>query len=89
MNNQTKKRSGIIAFVASGMMTILAVVSYSTNLLGISMAGNNKGITVSGGHSPEYTSTLSFPHLLGPLFIAAAVILLGVGLVLIFRLSSR
>lgn len=89
MENQTKKKSWVITFVAAGVTAILAGISYTTNLLGISITGNSTGILVSGGHSPEYTSTIFYPHFLGPFFVVAAVTLLGVGLVIIFRSRSN
>lgn len=83
------KRSGEIAlFIAATGLGIMTLISYTTNLLGISFP-KNSNIVVNGGQSPAVTTNNYFPHFFGPIFLTGAIVLMVVGIALRIRLSKK
>lgn len=84
MAAKNEERYGIITLIAAFVSVLLAVISSTTNLMGISvpMSGN---FSVSGGNSQYYRVVVYYPHLLALPFSILAASLLTIGTMFIIR----
>lgn len=82
MQTQIKNVAGILATALGGAFFILAMISYTTYLFGMAVAGQNSGFTVTGGQNPYENITVFQPHILGPYFIVAALAFFALGVLL-------